>query len=84
MIATGRSLVLVYLLFVAGLGSADLGMYIINNILYFLSEGFGVSSGRVIYRLDRFEPHTWVEPIVCEEGRYSSSFRLNRVRGKLG
>ena len=47
----------IYLFFIIGLGNIDLGVDIVNNILYFLYKGLSVSSSRVIYRLDRFKPY---------------------------
>ena len=53
----GRSLVVICLFLIMGLGNADLGVDIVNNILYFLYKGLSISSSRVIYRLDRFKPY---------------------------
>ena len=68
MVIVGRSLVVICLFLIIGLGNIDLGVDIVNNVLYFLYKGLSVSSSRVIHRLDRFKPYAWVKSIIYKEG----------------
>ena len=66
-VIVSRFLVVIYLFFITGLGNIDLGINIVNNILYFLYKGLSVSSSRVIHRLDRFKPYIKIKSIIYKE-----------------
>ena len=49
-----------------------------------IDERIGLSGGRRIRGLDRFNTKTGVVTVVREEGRYSSCLRFHRVCRELG